>query len=164
MAEIDRLRAEVARLTDSRAAIAAGEAAGIAISTLVDIMLDSAVSIRKRLEAAEGLLGFKSPEDTAQRARLFLASIFTDPEQDVDHRLAATTALRKSQDVRIMPAIQRPAPPTPPVDREAEAEARRIEHERKRAHMERMAVEMAAEIARDMGLPAPAPLQTARDS
>ena len=34
-----------------------------------------------------------------------------DPDQNIDHRLAATTALRKSEDVRIMPPIERPPPP-----------------------------------------------------
>jgi hypothetical protein len=86
----------------------------------------------------------------AQGARLFLATIFTDPEQHIDDRLAATTALRKFQDVRIMPAIQRPTPSAPPVDKEAEAEERRIAHERKRAHMERMSAVLAEEIARDL--------------
>jgi hypothetical protein len=54
------------------------------------------------------LLAYKTPQDVAESAKLFLASIFTDPEQNIDHRLAATTALRRSEDVRIMPAIERP--------------------------------------------------------
>jgi hypothetical protein len=116
---IARLEAVNRKLRDSRKAIAAGEAAGTAIGTLVEIMSDSAVPIRKRLEAAEGLLGFKTPPDVADSAKLFLASIFTDPEQNVDHRLAATTALRRSEDVRIVPAIERPPART---DDSAEAE------------------------------------------
>ena len=71
-------------------------------------MLDPAVSIRGRLQAAENLLAYKTPQDVAESAKLFLASIFTDPEQNIDHRLAATTALRRSEDVRIMPPIERP--------------------------------------------------------
>ena len=74
-------------------------------------MSDSNVSIRGRLQAAENLLAFKSPPDVAEAAKLFLASIFTDPEQNIDHRLAATTVLRRSEDVRIVPAIERPQAP-----------------------------------------------------
>jgi hypothetical protein len=59
---------------------------------------------------------------------LFLASIFTDPNQNIDHRLAATTALRKSEDVRIMPAIERPSPPTPDVDPEKAKAKRKATH------------------------------------
>jgi hypothetical protein len=96
------------RLNDSRKAIAAGEAAGPAIGALVAIMSDSNVSTRRRLQAAEGLLAYKTPPDVAESAKLFLASIFTDPEQKIDDRLAATTALRRSEDTRIMPPIERP--------------------------------------------------------
>jgi hypothetical protein len=106
--QIEKLKARNRRLTSSRKAIAAGEAAGTAIGALVAIMSDPAVSIRKRLDAAAGLLEYKTPQDVANSAKLFLASIFTDPEQNVDHRLAATTALRRSEDVRIVPAIERP--------------------------------------------------------
>jgi hypothetical protein len=147
---IKRLEATNKRLTDTRKAIAAGEAAGTAIGTLVELMFDAIVPIRGRLQAAENLLAYKTPPDVAESAKLFLASIFTDPDQHIDHRLAATTALRKSEDVRIMPAIERPAPPAPPVDREAEAEARRVEFERKKAYIERRTAELAEEIAADM--------------
>jgi hypothetical protein len=71
------------------------------------------------LQAAENLLAYKTPQDVAESAKLFVASIFTDPEQNIDHRLAATTALRQSEDVWIMPAIERPSPPVH-VDAEAE--------------------------------------------
>ena len=105
---IEQLEKRNRQLHASRKAIAAGEAAGPAIGALVEIMSDSNVSIRGRLQAAENLLAFKSPPDVAEAAKLFLASIFTDPEQNIDHRLAATTALRRSEDVRIMPPIERP--------------------------------------------------------
>jgi len=97
---IEKLEARNRRLTDWRKAIAAGEAAGPAIGALVGIMSDSAVSTPKRIQAAEGLLAYKTPQDVAESAKLFLASVFTDPDQNIDHRLAATTALRKSEDTR----------------------------------------------------------------
>jgi hypothetical protein len=105
---IEKLEAVNRRLTSSRKAIAAGEAASTAIGALVVIMSDSTLPIRSRLQAAENLLAYKTPPEIAESAKLFLASIFTDPEQNIDHRLAATTALRRSEDVRIMPAIERP--------------------------------------------------------
>ena len=113
---IEKLEAAQRRMIDSRKAIAAGEAAGAVIGTLVAIMLDPAVSIRGRLQAAENLLAYKTPQDVAESAKLFLASIFTDPEQSIDHRLAATTALRRSEDVRIMPPIERPPARTEPAE------------------------------------------------
>jgi hypothetical protein len=122
---IEKLESVNRRLNDSRKAIAAGEAAGPAIGALVAIMSDSNVSIRGRLQAAENLLAFKSPPDVAEAAKVFLASIFTDPDQNIDHRLQATKALRSSEDVRIMPPIERPArtdnadPPEPYEDLQA---------------------------------------------
>jgi hypothetical protein len=105
---IERLEKRNRQLHDLRKAIAAGEAAGPVIGTLVGIMLDPTHSTRAPLQAADGLLQYKTPPDVAESAKLFLASIFTDPEQNIDHRLAATTALRRSEDVRIVPPIERP--------------------------------------------------------
>ena len=105
---IEQLEKRNRQLHASRKAIAAGQVAGTVIGSLVEIMLDPAHSTRARLQAADNLLQYKTPPDVAESAKLFLASIFTDPEQNIDHRLAATTALRRSEDVRIMPPIERP--------------------------------------------------------
>ena len=72
-------------------------------------MSDPTLPIRKRLKAADGLLTYKTPQDVAESAKVFLTSIFTDHEQNIDHRLAAITALRRSEDARIMPPIERPS-------------------------------------------------------
>ena len=106
---IEKLEAVNLRLTSSRKAIAAGEAASTAIGALVVIMSDPTLPIRKRLKAADGLLTYKTPQDVAESAKVFLTSIFTDHEQNIDHRLAAITALRRSEDARIMPPIERPS-------------------------------------------------------
>jgi hypothetical protein len=145
---IEKLEAKNRRLIGSRKAIAAGAAAGTAIGALTAIMSDPTVTVRRRLQAAENLLAYKTPPNVAEAAKLFLASIFTDPEQNIDHRLAATTALRKSEDVRIMPAIERPSPPVH-VDTAAEAAERRALHERRRAHIERQAAIDAEELKRE---------------
>jgi hypothetical protein len=156
---IERLETTNRRLIGSRKAIAAGAAAGTAIGALVSIMSDPTVTMRRRLQAAENLLAYKTPQDVAEAAKLFLTSIFTDPQQNIDYRLAATTALRKSEDVRIMPAIERPSPPTPDVDPVKAAEERRAVHERRKAHLERQAQLDAEQLKREwerMGYQPPA--------
>src|SRR5262249_31577965 len=76
---IEQLEKRNRQLNASRKAIAAGQAAGPVIGSLVEIILDSAHSMRARLQAAENLLAYKTPPDVAESAKLFLASIFTDP-------------------------------------------------------------------------------------
>jgi hypothetical protein len=150
----EQLAAANQRLIGSRRAIAAGEAAGTAIGTLVAIMHDTTLGTRRRIQAAEQLLMFKSPENIAAAAKLFLSSIFTNPDENIDHRLAATTALRKSEDVRIMPAIERP-PPRPDDDGlTPEQRARQLAEQtrRKHEHIEKMSRQIEAE----MGIVPPA--------
>jgi hypothetical protein len=146
---IEKLEATNRRLTDTRKAIAAGEAAGTAIGTLVEIMSDPAVTIRGRLAAAENLLAYKTPPAVAEAAKLFLATVFLDKDQPLDHRLAATTALRKSEDVRLMPPIERPPPPVPPVDPVKAAAEREATHLRRRQHIERQAQLDAERLAQE---------------
>jgi len=131
-------------------------------------MADANISIRKRIQASGVLLGFKTPPDVAEAAKRFLAAVFMNPEENIDHRLAATMALRRSEDVRIVPAIERPPParsddPEPP-------EPLSSVLERRRAHCNAL----TDKIAREMGLrpgepadtsdphdPGPDPAQTA---
>ena len=137
------------RLNDSRKAIAAGEAAGPAIGALVEIMSNPTFSVRKRLAAAEGLLAYKTPPEVAESAKLFLASIFTDPEQNIDHRLAATTTLRRSEDVRIMPSIERPPARTDNVEPAEPEESLAALVARRRARQDRMEAEAKVAIERE---------------
>ena len=138
------------RLTGARKAIAAGEAAGAAIGALVVIMSDVTLPIRRRLQAADGILTFKSPPDVAELAKVFLTSIFTDHEQNIDHRLAAITALRRSEDARIMPPIERPPVLTDDTEEPPEPLAQLVQRRRERA--DRMEREMALQLEREMGL------------
>ena len=167
-AQIEKLEAARRRLISSRKAIAAGEAAGPAISALVEIMADANISIRKRIQASEVLLGFKTPPDVAEAAKRFLAAVFMNPEENIDHRLAATMALRRSEDVRIVPAIERP--PAARSDDPEPPEPLSSVLERRRAHCNAL----TDKIAREMGLrpgepadtsdphdPGPDPAQTA---
>ena len=112
---IEQLEKRNRQLHASRKAIAAGQAAGTVIGSLVEIMLDPAHSTRARLQAADNLLQYKTPPDVAESAKVFLASIFTDPEQNIDHRLAATTALRRWRPLRMncrtpLPGMASPVP------------------------------------------------------
>jgi hypothetical protein len=104
---IEQLEKRNRQLHASRKAIAAGQAAGTVIGSLVEIMLDPAHSTRARLQAAENLLAYKTPPNIAERAKLYLTTVFTDPGQNIDHRLQATKALRSAEDVRLMPPIER---------------------------------------------------------
>jgi hypothetical protein len=144
---VELLEATNRRLTGARRTIANGQAAGTAIEALVTIMQDIEVSMRRRIQAAEGLLQYKTPEDIANQAKLFLSSIFMDPDQEIDHRLAATTAMRKSEDPRVMTEINRP--PTRPdndVDPEEQRKQLAVEMEKRRAHIEKMDAIIRAEV------------------
>jgi hypothetical protein len=146
--QMGKLEAANKRLTGSKKAIAAGEAAGGAIGTLVAIMQDTTLTTRRRIQAAEQLLMYKSPEHVAALAKLYLSAVFTDPDESVDLRLMATTALRKSEDPRIMPAIERPpVRPDPELDPEKErrdlAERMRL----RREHIDRMSAQMEADLS-----------------
>jgi hypothetical protein len=138
---IEQLEKRNRQLNDTRKAIAAGEAAGPAIGALVAIMSDSKVPVRGRLQAAANLLEFKSPPDVAESAKRFLASIFTDPEQAIDHRLAATTALRRAEDARIMPPIERPVRTDDSAKVEEIVEPLSVVVARQRARADRMLLE-----------------------
>jgi hypothetical protein len=135
---IEQLEKRNRQLHASRKAIAAGQVAGTVIGSLVEIMLDPAHSTRARLQAADNLLQYKTPPDVAESAKLFLASIFTDPEQNIDHRLAPTAALRRSEDVRIMPPIERPVRTDDNVESAEPVEDLATLVARQRARMERL--------------------------
>jgi hypothetical protein len=150
LTRIQRLEAKNRRLNGSRKALAAGEAAGGAVAALMSIMANSTVTMRRRLQAAENLLAYRTPTDVSEAARLFLSSVFSDVEMNIDFRLAAAQALRKSEEPRIVAGTERPSPPVH-IDTEAEEEERRLEHERKLKHINELAAKNTAELAREFG-------------
>jgi hypothetical protein len=79
-------------------------------------------------------------------AKAFLEHLCASAD-NIDYRIEAGEILRRSEDARIMPPIERPAAPVR-VDTEAEAEERRIAFARKKAHVDRL----TEEIAREFGL------------
>jgi hypothetical protein len=146
---IERLEAVNRRLVSSKKAVVAGEVAGPAIGTLVQLMIDSSIPIRARLQAAQNLLEFKTPTAVMESAKLFLAALSSDSEQNVDYRLAALAALRKSEDPRIAPSVERPSPPAR-FDTPAEIAERSARH---RAHIERQAALDQERLAQERSSP-----------
>ena len=72
-----------------------------AIEVLLEIMADTEVSTRRRIEAAETLLGFESPPDAVMRAREYLMSVFE--EQSIDDRMDALRMSRKADSAKVAP-------------------------------------------------------------
>jgi len=74
-----------------------------AINAALQIMSDSIAPMRRRIEAAEALLGFEAPADAVSRAREFLIGVFEDAEQGIDNRMDALQISRKFEAKKIMP-------------------------------------------------------------
>jgi hypothetical protein len=74
-----------------------------AIDTLLQIMRDTEVSTRRRIEAAEALLGFEAPVEAVGHAREYLVSVFEDREQAIDDRMDALKISQKFGAKRIAP-------------------------------------------------------------
>jgi hypothetical protein len=106
--KIEKLQARNRSLVGTRRAIVAGETAGSTVATLVQLMVNSSLPLRRRISAAQLLLGFKSPPDVAEHTKQFLHSIFLDQEMDISHRLECAELLRRAEDVRLAPSVERP--------------------------------------------------------
>ena len=64
----------------------------------------AAYRTRRRIEAAEALLGFEAPADAVGRAREYLASVFEDKEnEDIADRMDAAQITRKFEAGRSRP-------------------------------------------------------------
>jgi hypothetical protein len=75
-----------------------------AINALLEIMSNEFASVRRRIEAAEGLLAYEAPPEVVERARAFLESVFEDSEeQSVQDRLDAVKLARKFEAAKVTP-------------------------------------------------------------
>ena len=75
-----------------------------ATDILLEIMSDPEMSTRRRIEAAEALLGFEAPVDVINHAREYLASVFENREgEKVEDRMEAAQITRKFEAKRIAP-------------------------------------------------------------
>jgi hypothetical protein len=60
-----------------------------AVEILLEVMADTDMDTRRRIEAAEALLGFEAPAETVNRAREYLAEVFEDRDQQIADRMEA---------------------------------------------------------------------------
>jgi hypothetical protein len=67
------------------------------LAALRDIFLDANVSARSRVEAAEAVLSYESPEGLVSEAKAFLTTVFEDPDTLVTIRLDALKVIRKAE-------------------------------------------------------------------
>ena len=75
-----------------------------AIDILLEIMMDPDYSTRRRIEAAEALLGFEAPAEAVNHAREYLASVFENREgEKIDDRMEAAQITRKLEAKKIAP-------------------------------------------------------------
>src|SRR6516225_4290500 len=73
------------------------------IEILLEIMADTEMSTRRRIEAAEALLGFEAPADAVSKARDYLMSVFENREEEIGHRMDALKLSRKCEAKKIAP-------------------------------------------------------------
>jgi hypothetical protein len=66
-------------------------------------LMDPDYSTRRRIEAAEALLGFEAPADAVMRAREYLQSVFENREEKIDDRMEAAQITRKLEAKKIAP-------------------------------------------------------------
>ena len=74
-----------------------------AIHTLLQIMRDADVFTRRRIEAADALLGFEAPPEAVGRAREYLVAVFEDSEQEIADRMDALKLARKFEAAKVTP-------------------------------------------------------------
>jgi hypothetical protein len=144
--KIERLEIRNRQLRSAKKAIASGETAGSTVATLVQLMADTSLPPRRRLQAAQLLLGFKSPPDIQQHTKQFLHSVFLDKDAHVDHRLLAAETLRRAEDVKVSPAVERPdytPARTDTAEEIAERHAQQLKHIEEQARLN--AIELAEE-------------------
>jgi hypothetical protein len=75
------------------------------IDALLEIMADTDIVTRRRIEAAEALLNFEAPEAAVVRAREFLIEVFENKEESIADRMDALKATRKSEAPKVTPKI-----------------------------------------------------------
>jgi hypothetical protein len=74
-----------------------------AIETLLEIMTDTDISTRLRIEACEGLLAYEAPSEVVVEARDYLVAVFKDQEEVLHDRMDALKLARKFEAAKVMP-------------------------------------------------------------
>jgi hypothetical protein len=74
------------------------------VGILLEIMADPEFRTRRRIQAAEAVLGFESPPDAVAHARGYLAAVFEDKEnEEIGDRMDALEITRKFEAKKIAP-------------------------------------------------------------
>jgi hypothetical protein len=122
----------------------------VAVSSLVRIVGDASVAVRRRLKAAAAILGFKvDDESIVAFAVNYLESVCTSSDAHIDHKIEAGRLLQQFQNPRIAQPVERPTVRTEEID-PAEARRQREETFRRRvAHMEKVRAQNAVELERE---------------
>ena len=104
--QIGELQTELERLRDW----SSGNANGVALSNLLQIVSDGAASVRQKLKAAAAILGFKVEDPgIIEFTKRFLESLCANPDIATDYRVESAALLRQHESPRIKPDS---APPT----------------------------------------------------
>jgi hypothetical protein len=75
-----------------------------AVEILLEIMTEPGYRTRRRIEAAEALLGFEAPADAVNHAREYLATVFENREgEKIEDRMEAAQITRKFEAKKIAP-------------------------------------------------------------
>jgi hypothetical protein len=139
--EIQELRNEVESLRDW-----ASGSNGVAVSNLVQIVGDATASTRQRLKAAAVVLGYRVQDPAVREFTKAVLETLSGSADNIDYRIEASELLRRCQDPRIAPAVERPTVAvvydTP--QEIAERAARR------RAHIELQGAKNAEELKREL--------------
>jgi len=77
------------------------------IDVLLDIMGNTDIGTRLRIDVAEQLLGFEAPDDVVIRARDFLMEVFDNKEETLTDRMYALKIAHKSEAPKVTPKIIR---------------------------------------------------------
>jgi LPS O-antigen subunit length determinant protein (WzzB/FepE family) len=74
------------------------------VEILLEIMTDNELVTRRRIQAAEAILGFEASTDAVNRARAYLAQVSEDKENEqISDRMDALEISRKFEAKKIAP-------------------------------------------------------------
>jgi hypothetical protein len=151
---IEELLAENQRLLNSQVAVANGQATDTAVDTLIRIMTNPDIIMRRRIRACETIIGYRVPGAIVDACKQFLVSVYSNPSAAVDHQLEASDLMRRLESPKVSPQIVRLVHREPDDGRSPEEKRKQLatEMERRRLYIEAKSREIEAE----MGMVPPA--------
>jgi hypothetical protein len=141
---IEELECEVQRLLDWSGGNANG--ANVAISALVRVVGDSAVSTPRRLKAAAAILGYKVEDEAIIAfAVKFLEALCAGSDTHIDHRIEASRLLQQFKSPRVAQRTEYAVARQDDVETEETRRERAEAMQRRREHINRMDAIIRAE-------------------